>query len=160
MKTVKFLVEAIADFPTELCPVCKKKCLPDSASNIEANDLADNYVERVYCGHIYHQGCLKRYMREPPFTPGGKLCPALKKHPRSDRPRNNLKHISDKNIKTNNQKSARANTVHAEVPSELDKCQIRLSHDRWGLNVKLAEARWAQQQARERELEEVIDFLK
>lgn len=39
------------------------------------------------------------------------------------------------------------------------QCGIRLSHDRWGLNVKLAEARWAQQQARERELEEVVDFL-
>lgn len=38
-------------------------------------------------------------------------------------------------------------------------CGIRISHDRWALNVKLAEARWAQQQARERELEEVIDFL-
>lgn len=38
-------------------------------------------------------------------------------------------------------------------------CNIRLSHDRWGLSVKLAEARWAQQQARERELEEVKDFL-
>lgn len=40
-----------------------------------------------------------------------------------------------------------------------DSCQMQLSHDRWGLSVKLAEARWAQQQARERELEEVIDFL-
>lgn len=38
-------------------------------------------------------------------------------------------------------------------------CNVRLSHDRWGLSVKLAEARWAQQQARERELEEVKDFL-
>lgn len=34
-----------------------------------------------------------------------------------------------------------------------------MAHDRWALNVKLAEARWAQQQARERELEEVKDFL-
>lgn len=40
-----------------------------------------------------------------------------------------------------------------------DMCNIRLSHDRWGLSVKLAEARWAQQQARDRELEEVKDFL-
>lgn len=40
-----------------------------------------------------------------------------------------------------------------------DTCGVRVSHDRWALNVKLAEARWAQQQARERELEEVKDFL-
>lgn len=38
-------------------------------------------------------------------------------------------------------------------------CGIRIAHDRWVLNVKLAEVRWAQQQARERELEEVKDFL-
>lgn len=46
--------------------------------------------------------------------------------------------------------------------NQLDKkttCGVRVSHDRWALNVKLAEARWAQQQARERELEEVKDFL-
>lgn len=34
-----------------------------------------------------------------------------------------------------------------------------MAHDRWVLNIQLAEARWAQQQARERELEEVKDFL-
>lgn len=155
-KTIKFLIEATTDFPTELCPVCKEKCLPDSGNNVEKNDLSDGYIERVYCGHIYHQGCLKQYMREPPFPPGGKLCPAFKKHPRSDRPRNNLK-SSDKVNKSCSHKTIRAG---AEEQNKSDMCQIRLSHDRWGLNVKLAEARWAQQQARERELEEVIDFLK
>lgn len=38
-------------------------------------------------------------------------------------------------------------------------CGVRIAHDRWALNVSLAEARWALQQARERELEEVKDFL-
>lgn len=38
-------------------------------------------------------------------------------------------------------------------------CDVRISHDRWALNIRLAEARWAQQQARERELLEVKDFL-
>ncbi|KAL9702420.1 hypothetical protein quinque_005938 [Culex quinquefasciatus] len=39
-------------------------------------------------------------------------------------------------------------------------CQQRVTHDKWGLNdVKSAEAKWAHQQARIRELEEVIDFM-
>lgn len=46
-----------------------------------------------------------------------------------------------------------------QLLSNENVCGIRISHDRWALNVKLAEARWAQQQARERELEEVKDFL-
>lgn len=76
LATVKFLIEACADFPKEICPVCERDCLPHHASNVEQNDTRDQYVERVYCGHIYHQGCLKRYMREPPFPNGGKTCPA------------------------------------------------------------------------------------
>lgn len=43
--------------------------------------------------------------------------------------------------------------------NKANMCGLRMAHDRWALNVKLAEARWAQQQARERELEEVKDFL-
>lgn len=46
-----------------------------------------------------------------------------------------------------------------DSPTNSSMCNMRLSHDRWGVSVKLSEARWAQQQARERELEEVIDFL-
>lgn len=84
LKTLKFMVEATMDFHNELCPVCEGKVLPASAADVETNDTSDQYVERVYCGHIYHQGCLKRFMREPPFPPGGKLCPAKKAHPRSD----------------------------------------------------------------------------
>lgn len=83
--TLTFLIEATLDFHIELCPICKHKCLPTNAECIETNDISDNYVERVYCGHTYHQGCLKRFMREPPFPAGGKVCPALKLHPRSDK---------------------------------------------------------------------------
>lgn len=164
LKVLKFLIAATADFPSELCPVCRKRCLPDASDNVETNDLSDNYIERVYCGHIFHQGCLKRYMREPPFPAGGKLCPAPKKHPRSDGSRNKLKNVTNSQSSHKilssgtNQKATRS--VHTEDSSVTERCNTRLSHDRWGLNVKLAEARWAQQQARERELEEVIDFLK
>jgi len=24
-------------------------------------------VERVYCGHLYHHGCLAKYLKTPPF---------------------------------------------------------------------------------------------
>lgn len=84
-RTLTFLIEATIDFHIEVCPICQQKCLPTSAECIDTNDNADNYIERVYCGHIYHQGCLKRYMREPPFPVGGKVCPARKIHPRSDK---------------------------------------------------------------------------
>lgn len=84
-RTLRFLIEATIDFHIEVCPICQQKCLPTSAECIDTNDNADNYIERVYCGHIYHQGCLKRYMREPPFPAGGKVCPARKIHPRSDK---------------------------------------------------------------------------
>lgn len=62
--------------------------------------------------------------------------------------------------------SVESNKAHSiknmKSANQLNKettCGVRISHDRWALNVKLAEARWAQQQARERELEEVKDFL-
>lgn len=83
--TLTFLIEATSDFHIEICPICNQKCLPTNAESVETNDTADGYIERVYCGHIYHQGCLKRFMREPPFPPGGKVCPAVKVHPRSDK---------------------------------------------------------------------------
>lgn len=38
-------------------------------------------------------------------------------------------------------------------------CGQRVYHDKWGLSDKLAEARWAHQQARQRELAEVEDFF-
>ena len=141
-KTLLFIIEATKEFYIETCPICKKLCLPENPSDVITNDTKDDYIERVYCGHIYHQGCLKKYIREPPFLPDGKLCPALKKHPRSDEKKS-----------TNVQKSTSSKKVVSST------CSIRLSHDRWSLTVKMAEARWAQQQARERELEEVVDFL-
>lgn len=139
--SVKFLIEAVNDFHNERCPICLKTSLPEKAEDSQSNDTHDDYIERVYCGHLYHQGCLKQYMSEPPFPKGGKLCPAPCLHSRSD--------LSPY------QKSVRSSNSNKQ-----SFCGIRLAHDRWVVNVKLAEARWAQQQARKRELEEVIDFLK
>lgn len=84
LPTFKFLFDAVNDFPNELCPVCERQCLPNIPNDVELNDTADAYIERVYCGHIFHLGCLRKFMREPPFPPGGKICPAKKAHPRSD----------------------------------------------------------------------------
>lgn len=84
LRTLAFLIAATHDFHIEMCPICGEKCLPNDPAEVEANDSADNYVERVYCGHLYHQKCLKQFMREPPFPAGGKVCPAPKRHPRSD----------------------------------------------------------------------------
>lgn len=39
-------------------------------------------------------------------------------------------------------------------------CGQRIYHEKWGVSDKLAEDRWAHQQARARELAEVEDFLK
>ncbi|XP_060531165.1 uncharacterized protein LOC132704877 [Cylas formicarius] len=39
------------------------------------------------------------------------------------------------------------------------KCGSKISHFKWSLSDKLAEARWAHEQARERELQEVTDFF-
>ena len=38
-------------------------------------------------------------------------------------------------------------------------CELKIYHDKWRVTDKLAEDRWAHQQARERELEEVTDFF-
>lgn len=140
-KTLAFLIEATNDFCIEVCPICTQKCLPENPTDVVLNDLDDAYVERVLCGHIYHQGCLKKYMREPPFIKCGKPCPALKRHARAD--------TLPFTMTNQNKKS--------KTPSTL--CSIPLHHDRWGLSPKIAEARWANKQARARELDEVKDFL-
>ncbi|XP_030384065.1 uncharacterized protein LOC115631457 [Scaptodrosophila lebanonensis] len=143
-RTLKFCLEATRDFYRELCPICENTVLPVNPDDVVLNDNSDTYVERVYCGHLFHQGCLKRYMAEPPFPKGGKLCPAKRRHPRSD-------------AQTYMGKSSNA----ASTSKQLDNvvCGIKLAHDRWVVNVRTAEARWAQKQARQRELEEVVEFL-
>lgn len=144
LKTFTFIIEATNDFYMEICPICNSFALPREPENIITNESKDSFVERVYCGHLFHQGCLKKYIHEPPFPPGGKTCPAPKSHPRSDD--NHLQRSTTTKMK-NLEKNATTT------------CGIRLAHDRWVVNVKVAESRWAQKQARERELEEVVDFL-
>lgn len=80
--------------------------------DIENNESAPKHIERLYCGHLFHNQCLVAYMRKPPF--GNKNCGI---------------------------------------------CNKKIFHDKWALTDRLAEDRWAHEQARERELAEVTDFF-
>lgn len=145
-RALKFCLEATRGFHAEECPICDKLVLPRNPSDLVKDDNQDSYVERVYCGHLFHQGCLKQYLSEPPFPKGGKLCPAKRRHLRSDA-----------TYYLGGNQGPKTPTV---LPDKGGECGIRLAHDRWVVNVKLAESRWAQKQARQRELDEVVDFLK
>ncbi|XP_034247217.1 uncharacterized protein LOC117648671 [Thrips palmi] len=113
LPVLSFLGNLVKEMPKENCQLCKNMCLPLNPQEAETDENCDMHVERVYCGHLFHQHCLLTYMKTPPFQ-GGKQCPA---------------------------------------------CGKRIYHDKWRLSEKLAEDRWAHQQARERELEEVVDFF-
>ncbi|XP_016955036.1 uncharacterized protein LOC108027923 [Drosophila biarmipes] len=144
-RSLKFCLEATRDFHVELCPICDRTVLPEYPEDIDADDNSDFFIERVYCGHLFHQGCLKKYLSEPPFPKGGKLCPAQRRHPRSD-------------AQTYMGRPQGGGATVSRAPDDA-VCGIKLAHDRWVVSVKTAEARWAQKQARQRELEEVVDFL-
>lgn len=133
-RALNFVTQAVHDFNQECCPVCNCPCLPEDPKNVELKDTEELYVERAYCGHLYHAKCLKKYFSEPPFPEGGKLCAATSKHARPDGP--------------------------GKAPRSSDGCGQRLLHDKWALDPKKAEQRWAHKKARDRELEEIVDFLK
>ena len=96
------------------------------------NGKDENYIERVYCGHLFHHGCMDRYMKTPPFE--SLYCILLGTPP-------GLIHsiLSDGKL----------------CPT----CNLRIYHDKWNISPRLAEERWAHKQARQRELDEVVDFL-
>ncbi|XP_077999872.1 uncharacterized protein LOC144452625 [Glandiceps talaboti] len=74
-RVAKFLVEdCIRKYPKEPCQVCQENGFPPDPKSAVSDPSSERFLERVYCGHIYHRGCLDKYMKTPPFT-GGKLCP-------------------------------------------------------------------------------------
>ncbi|XP_032237726.2 uncharacterized protein LOC116618309 [Nematostella vectensis] len=74
-----FLVkDCIRRYPTEPCSLCTKPALPPEPKDCVSDPDDALYVERVYCAHVFHYGCLDKYMKTPPFT-GGKKCPACGK---------------------------------------------------------------------------------
>ena len=109
----EFLVnDCIRRYPTEVCPLCQQRTLPENPAEVLKDPSDPNHLERVYCSHIYHYGCLDKYMKTPPFK--DKKCPA---------------------------------------------CKSVIYHEKWNVTPKVAEDRWAHKQAKQRELEEVVDFL-
>lgn len=112
-KSVRFFISYVKQLPKQTCQFCKKQCLPSDPQLIEMNEESPQYLERIYCGHLFHKECLFNYLKTPPF--GNKTCSI---------------------------------------------CGEKIYHHKWGLTDKLAENRWAHEQARERELAEVEDFFK
>ena len=102
--------ECLRRLPSEKCPCCQKPVLPEDPSTELLPSLC---IEMVYCGHLYHYGCLDRLMTSPPFGEN-KKCPA---------------------------------------------CRKRIFHDKWNISARVLEERWAHQEARKREVDEVADFL-
>ncbi|XP_033113874.1 uncharacterized protein LOC117114335 [Anneissia japonica] len=116
--SLKFIAEflirgCIQRYPMEKCVICKETAFPADPNHVVNDPQHGRHVEWVYCGHLFHHGCLSEYMKTPPFT-GGKKCPS---------------------------------------------CGKRVYHEKWKIAPKTAEERWAHEQARQRELEEVVDFL-
>lgn len=73
-----FLVDQCArPCPQQRCPICQKRALPEEPKEAVTEPTDHQYVERVYCSHLFHYGCLDKYMKTPPFQ-GGKKCPACK----------------------------------------------------------------------------------
>ncbi|XP_072015615.1 uncharacterized protein [Amphiura filiformis] len=111
---VEYLVkDCIRRFPVLPCPVCKERAFPKKPEHVINDPKSGRHVEWMYCGHVYHHGCVDAYMKIPPFT-GGKKCP---------------------------------------------DCGKRIYHDKWNIAPKLSEDRWAHEQARQREIDEVVEFL-
>ena len=49
--------------------------------------------------------------------------------------------------------------LHCSGGKKCLKCKERIFHDKWNVHPKLAEERWAHQEARRREVAEVAEFL-
>ncbi|XP_068710102.1 uncharacterized protein [Montipora foliosa] len=73
-----FLVaECVRVCPRETCPICQKRALPEDPKEAITDPTDPQFVERIYCNHLFHFGCLDKYMKTPPFQ-GGKKCPSCK----------------------------------------------------------------------------------
>ncbi|CAG9836110.1 unnamed protein product [Diabrotica balteata] len=112
LKSIEFLIDCVKRLPGETCQFCNKICFPANPEQLEKDENSPKHIERIYCGHLFHQDCFFNYMKQPPF--GNKKC---------------------------------------------IKCNKKIYHFKWSLTDKLAEDRWAHGQARERELQEVVEFF-
>ncbi|KAK3243954.1 hypothetical protein CYMTET_46417 [Cymbomonas tetramitiformis] len=106
-----FLInDCVQRLPRDICKICDGGLLPANPSDLPKLPK-DKQVERIYCGHYYHYGCLNKIMTVPPFAK-----PCL-------------------------------------------TCGRRIYHHKWVSDIKVLEKRWATKQAREREIDDVVNFL-
>lgn len=157
-KSLKFCIDATKDFFEEQCAVCENRALPENPENAALEDTNDMLVERVFCGHLFHQGCLKYFLSQPPFAKDGKVCPAKKRHARPDT-RDYMGTVAMSSITTVSGDGRKSPQKKTSNNISTETCGIRISHDKWVVSPAVAEVRWAQKQAREREIQEVIDFM-
>ena len=68
------ITDCIKFYPVSLCSICQNQAFPNEPSQVTQNIRHPQYVEYVYCSHVFHHSCLDCYMKTPPFK-GGKLCP-------------------------------------------------------------------------------------
>ncbi|KAL4232939.1 hypothetical protein ACF0H5_007627 [Mactra antiquata] len=77
LEVCSFLIkDCVKRYPLESCAVCTERVLLEDPEGVTKDPR--KRVERVYCGHLYHHGCLAKYMKTPPFK-DGKFCPTCGK---------------------------------------------------------------------------------
>jgi hypothetical protein len=119
-------------YSVEKCAVCGSACLPDDPDVAVHDENNEWHVERVYCSHCFHNKCLIAYMKTPPFK-GIPLPTMSQYYPFS--------------------------SIVVSDGKTCPSCGGRIFHPKWKLSPSLAEARWAHEQAKARELTEVQDFF-
>ena len=70
-----FVDELAGRYPKEVCPICKKRMLPEISDNGSSPRSMSASFIRLWCGHLYHAKCLQEYLETPPFDKG-KVCPS------------------------------------------------------------------------------------
>ncbi|KAJ8947711.1 hypothetical protein NQ318_001550 [Aromia moschata] len=56
-KSVEFFIDCEKRLPSENLPVLQKNCFPSNPDDLERDENSSKHIERVYCGHLFHQEC-------------------------------------------------------------------------------------------------------
>lgn len=62
-----FLVENIIIDMDNFTTIVNRGNFSVPLQDVVTDPKHDLFVERVYCGHLFHHGCLNVYMKTPPF---------------------------------------------------------------------------------------------
>ncbi|KNC56190.1 uncharacterized protein AMSG_02204 [Thecamonas trahens ATCC 50062] len=79
LEVAQYLMSSVANYPTQPCQCCEEPVFPADPTELGKVTSKALQVERVYCGHFYHYGCLDVFLNSPPFNSDGKPCPACGK---------------------------------------------------------------------------------